>query len=1106
MKKNQFDRRGVPVNFRKTCRIMKTYVIFTLFFTLFISNAVLGQVKTVTLNVKSESVSDVLIRIKDITGEQIIFNENQLEKVICQNISLKDAPVKDAIDAVLKGKGFSCEVIDGVYVIKRVTEKQQVKALKITGKVTDSGKNPLPGVTVRIKNTTIGVATDMDGNYTITVAEGNEKPVLIFSFVGMNTQEIAYAGKDVINVTLQDEASEIDEVVVTGMFTRKTESYTGSAKTYKTEELKEIGNQNILQSLSALDPSFVIADNNLMGSDPNTLMDVTINGTTSITGLSDVYSATANQPLFILDGFETTLKDISDLNMDRVESITILKDAASAAIYGAKAANGVIVVETKKPEAGKLRFSYNGNYQVAWADLTDYNLMNSSEKLEFERLSGHYGTLDEHGEILDDANRALYYKRLARVVAGLNTYWLDKPLRTAYTHEHSFNIEGGDAIFRYGLTFRYKNNQGVMKKSERQNVDGTINLLYRVEKFNLSNQTTVGYTFAPNNVVPFSSFSRMNPYESPYDENGEILKVLEEKSVYNPLWDFVQKSYNKSDALDFRNNFILEYRPLSGMRVQGKFGLTTSRNTEKAFQSPYATDFIGTETSKQGSYSHTEYRQTSYDGSVLVSYGNSVEEHTYNMIAGAQLTDSKSISESFQTVGYITDQFSNPNFSNSYPEGDRPSSSVDKQRSASFYLNGNYAYNMRYLLDFNLRSDGASVFGVNNPFSTTWSFGVGWNVHNENFLNDNSVINYLKIRYSLGNPGNQNIEAKTANSVYTYYTSYQNMFGLASVVSKWGNKNLKWQRTQTHNVGFDLELFNSRLRLTADYTYKDSDPILLTISQPASTGASSVPMNIGATKNNSYSLIASYQIIQKRDVKWMVNVNLLHTKTTYYKIGDLLESYNEDGQENQSLLRYYDGVSSTALWAVKSMGIDPMTGNEVFQRKDGSYTYDLDTSEEVIVGDSNPDVEGNFGSTVRYKGFSFSVNFRYRYGGQIFLSTLFNKIEGLSGDDLQYNQDKRALYDRWQKPGDVAKFRRINDVAKTKMSSRFVADDNTLECKSISLGYESTQATWLRPMGISSFSFRIYMNDIFRLSTVKEERGLDYPFQRAVSASLSIRF
>ena len=277
--------------------------------------------------------------------------------------------------------------------------------------------------------------------------------------------------------------------------------------------------------------------------------------------------------------------------MDRVESITILKDAASAAIYGAKAANGVIVVETKKPEAGKLRFSYNGNYQVAWADLTDYNLMNASEKLEFERLSGHYGKLDENGEILHDKNRALYYKRLARVIAGLNTYWMDKPLRTAWTHEHSLNIEGGDAAFRYGLTFRYKNNQGVMKKSERQNVDGTINLLYRVEKFNLSNQTTIGYTNAPNSTVPFSSFSRMNPYESPYDENGEILKVLEEKSVYNPLWDFIQKSYDESDALDFRNNLILEYRPINGMRVQGKFGFNMSRSATETFVSPYAYGF-----------------------------------------------------------------------------------------------------------------------------------------------------------------------------------------------------------------------------------------------------------------------------------------------------------------------------------------------------------------------------------------------------------------------------------------------------------------------------------------------------------------------------------
>ena len=199
-------------------------------------------------------------------------------------------------------------------------------------------------------------------------------------------------------IRLQADANAIGETVVTGIYSRKKESFTGSAASYRKEELKAIGNQNVLQSLSALDPSFVIMENNLAGSDPNAKLNININGTTSINGLSDKYG------------------------MDRIESITILKDAASTAIYGSKAANGVVVVETKKPEAGKLRFTYNGSYNVSWADLSDYNLMNASEKLQFEKLSGYYGSLDENGEILDDLNRATYYNRYKNVVAGLDSY------------------------------------------------------------------------------------------------------------------------------------------------------------------------------------------------------------------------------------------------------------------------------------------------------------------------------------------------------------------------------------------------------------------------------------------------------------------------------------------------------------------------------------------------------------------------------------------------------------------------------------------------------------------------------------------------------------
>ena len=981
------------------------------------------------------------------------------------------------------------------------------------GTVVDDSDMPLPGVTVAIKGMKgVGTTTNAEGEFLINVPAN--KHTLVFTYIGMKQQEVRVADGKRITVRLQPDEVALKETVITGIYTRKAESFTGSATTYKADELKAIGNQNILQSLSALDPSFVIADNNLMGSDPNTMANVSINGTTSITGLSDTYSALSNQPLYILDGFETTLQTISDLSMDRIESITLLKDAASTAIYGSRAANGVVVVETKKPEAGKLRFSYSGNYMLSWADLSDYNLMNAREKLEYERLSGFYGSLDENGEILNNVQREQYYSRYKNALAGLNTYWMNEPLRTAMTHEHSINAEGGDSAFRYGLTFRYKDTEGVMKGSDRENIDGTVNLSYRIDKFNFSNQTNISYTDISNNVVPFSSFSSANPYQPKYNEQGEVDKVIDtyigsnyaETNVYNPLWDFRQKSFNTGDILTFRNNFMVEYRPIRQVRIQGKFGLNTTREGSEVFKSPFASEFTGLETLKRGTYNKQNQRSTSYDGSLIASYGDTKGKHTYNVLGGAQLTESNINLESYAAQGYISDMFSNPNFSTGYPDGAKPYSSISKTRSASFYLNGNYAYDMRYLLDFNIRNDGASVFGVDNPFSTTWSFGVGWNVHNEAFMKNIKAINYLKLRYSLGNPGYQDFDAKIANSTYTYYNSYPSIFGLATIVSKWGNKNLEWQRTRTHNVGMDIELFNSRLMLTMDYTYKKTDPLLLAIGLPTSTGASSVPMNIGATKNNSFSFSANYFILKERDITWQVNANLLHTKSEYYKIGDLLEKYNQDGRANQTLLRYYDGASTTALWAVRSLGIDPMNGNEIFLKKDGTYTYKWDSSEEVVCGDATPDVEGYIGSNVRYKGFSLGVNFRYRLGGQTFLETLFNKVENISSEAIRYNQDKRALYDRWQKPGDRAKFKRIDDTSVTNMSSRFIADDNTLECKSISLGYESTTAKWLKTVGLSSFIFRVYMNDIFRLSTVKEERGLSYPFQRSVSASLNLRF
>lgn len=413
---------------------------------------------------------------------------------------------------------------------------------------------------------------------------------------------------------------------------------------------------------------------------------------------------------------------------------------------------------------------------------------------------------------------------------------------------------------------------------------------------------------------------------------------------------------------------------------------------------------------------------------------------------------------------------------------------------------------MRYLIDFNLTTNGASQFGINDPFATTWAVGVGWNVHNEHFLADSKVINYLKLRYSLGNPGNQNYDAKLSSSIYMYNTAHSNPFGLAAWVETWGNNNLKWQRTVTHNFGLDVQFFASRLNLNVDYQMRDTDPLLVRIDMPTSTGAATAPMNVGATDNRSISVSMTYYLIKQREFNWYISGNLNHNTTKYKKIGNLLQEYNERGQASASLLRYYDNASTTGVYAVRSAGIDPATGNEIFIKKDGSYTYEWKQEDEVLIGDSNPKVQGSFQTSLVYKGFTFGASFSYRVGGLTQLSTLFNKVENISSSQLKYNQDKRALYDRWQKPGDIARFKRIDDTNSTKMSSRFIEKENTFSCNSINIGYRTTNADWLKYIGASAINFTAYMNDIFRISSIKEERGTSYPFERSVSFSIGLNF
>lgn len=1001
-------------------------------------------------------------------------------------------------------------------------QQQPVRQSAPAGKMTVKGVvidketgETMIGVSIRVHGTDVATVTDVDGAYSLTLPEGKYR--VTFSYVGFENVDrelTAATAGSFARIVMQSASTKMSEVVVTGIYQRKKESFTGSAATFEGVELKKIGVQNVLQSLKTLDPSFKIADNIQFGSDPNRMPDIEIRGKSSIMGLKEEYGTDPNQPLFILDGFETDLQTVSDLNMNRVASVTILKDAASTAIYGSKAANGVVVIETVKPEKGRLRLSYKGDFSVTMADLTDYNLMNASEKLRFEELAGVYTDLTNNPlEQLRLDN--LHNERMKEVARGVDTYWLSEPLRTGFTQKHNVYAEGGEEKIRYGLGVSYGNTQGVMKGSSRQTLSGNLDLIYRTGKFQFSNKLTIDYLKTEDPTVSFLEYALANPYYRKYNADGGIDKYLyvpedeNESPVPNPLYNASLNNYDRGNEFGFTNNFIAEWFATTDLRARAKFGLTKTNATAEERLSPLHSDFDSMSDTEKGSYDHSVTDTWKYEGDLSVTYGRLFgEEHMVNLVAGFNFSNTSTTMNGYSATGFTEDQFAAPSFANGYPEGGKPSYTESTTRAASFYLNGGYAYDNRYLLDVNYRRDGASMFGASHRWRDTWSVGLGWNIHKERFMKGTDFFQLLKLRASVGNPGNQNFSAYQAFTTYQFNGWMTNVFGAGVLIAAMGNPELQWQNTLNYTVGMDVAMWDNRLGLTLDVFRKVTDPLLAVMTTPGSVGVKSVAMNAGQQKTDGLETTLRVMPVHnpQKGISWTVSLNARTYKSRYAHIGNSLSSLNKEGQASvTSTTRYYDGGSPTAIWAVRSAGIDPATGQELFIKKDGTYSFTYDVADEVVVGDTQPKLEGVLGTTFYYKGFSLGAYFRYQLGGQIFNTDLYNKVENIDLADINYNQDRRALYDRWSVPGQEAQFKGISLTQRTDKSSRFVMDENTFAGESFNVGYEFTQP-WIKKAGLSSLTLQAYMNDIFRVSSVKAERGIDYPFARSVSFSVSAVF
>ncbi|MES2455913.1 MAG: SusC/RagA family TonB-linked outer membrane protein [Bacteroidota bacterium] len=1127
---------------------MKLTAILLLIGTLHLSAASYSQ--NVTVSRKNTTLETVIKDIKQQTGYLFFYSGKVNLKKQTLNVELKNVPLEEALKACLADQNLTYNIVDKTIVIRNRSNSNENSPIfaQISGKVTDAKTGQaIPGVSIYLKaDKSIRTQSNEGGAFAINAVP---EDILVFAYVGYKTKEVKVGTNKTIEVGLEEEVNQMSDVVITGYQTIKKESYTGNAVVIKGDDLKRTNPQNVLKAIQTFDPSFRLMDNNLAGSDPNALPRINVRGATALPGLpqnkDDVLdrnnlSSSFNLPAFIMDGFEVSLQKVVDLDINRIESVTILKDAAATAVYGSRAANGVMVITTKAPVSGKLQLFYNAEMTLSAPDLSDYHVLNAKDKMAYEQMAGLYRTGGSNGESGQDELDLQLFSKLKNVASGVDTYWLSQPLRNAYAQKHSLNVQGGDQSFRYGVDLRYQTQPGVMKGVTRDRYSGGMDFTYTPSrKLIFRNNLSINQTHGENSPYgSFSTYALMNPYYPKADSAGRLVQELASWSinrgyndpvtgqyrtayVFNPLFEASLNNFSKDSYLELIDAFSVDYKLSESFRLRTLLSINQTTSKSDNFKSPLSSNFYTYASDKlnnRGSYDYNATSAFGFDGNVTLNYNKQLGDNFFNLVLGTNVIARKSDFKSVSAQGFSNDNFTNIGFARIYKENSAPGGDVLINRTAGAFFSGNYAYKNKYLADASFRMDGSSSFGSNKRFAPFWAGGLGWNVHNEDFLQGSSIISQLRLKASTGQVGSIGFEPYMSRSMYQYQTSNWYSTGIGATLLGYGNNNLEWQKTTTYDAGLDLGFLKDRFVISPRYYYKLTKGLITDINLSPSTGFTTYKENLGDMANKGYEVYVTANAFRSND--WNVNLtgNAARNTNELTKLSNSLQAFNnkindiqndpdnnkegELGLASLPIVRYVEGQSIYTIYGVKSLGIDPENGKEIYVKKDGSLTYDYDIRDTQPIGDATPKISGNLGTNVSYKNFMISFSLYYRFGGQTYNQTLVDRIENA---DPRFNVDSRALSQRWVNPGDRALYKNIADLTTTKVSSRFIQKENLIELQSVYLAYDFNK-TFIRRAGFQALRASVTMNDIFRKSSIEIERGIDSPFARNVSFSLLASF
>lgn len=1036
-----------------------------------------AQSQKVSLDLKNERVEKVLASIKSQTGMSLVFSDQLVDVNRKVTMQLKDVTLKEALTRLLSGINLTFEIRNNkIYFIeKKAVSQPGSRKKRVTGVVKDVMGEPLIGANVVEKGrSTNGVITDFNGKFTLEV---DESASLVVSYIGYLAQDIPTKGKGDFHIILKEDTNTLDEVVVTGYGDFKKATYTGSASVLTTEKLEALPVVSVGQMIESNIPGISVVAGT--SSQPGAKTTLRVRGVASMNA--------STEPLYVLDGVPIPSYDLSNftsmseaggmgfietLNPADIESITVLKDAASASLYGAKGANGVVLITTKKGKEGKLRVNMAAKYGITDFAYTYRPLMGGEERRELihEGLVNFQldkGVSEQEAQQYADANIDQYAKRLPQGYSD----WESALFKTGYQQDYNLSASAGNQNSSFIGSLGYTKQTGVSLNSEMERFTGRVDASNKYKKVEFGMNASFSWT--KNVHLPEGKFygsaiyaSKVNltPSTPIYNEDGTYASGYRENNGYNPILEAEVNDYY-ARTVRAMGTAKIAYNVWDNLKVSSVFTVDYSLTKDFFFQSLDGRD--GATYQGRGRMQMTDrIRYTSQNN---LTYSKTFGKHSVSAVTAFEVMkyDYEDLYAAKKTYG----QDINTSLGNAADPIDADQK-LQEDALMSYVASVNYSYDDKYYASFSFRRDGSSRLSPDTRWGNFWSLSASWRLSQERFMQPlKSVLSDLKLRASYGVNGN------LPSSYYGYQSTYTTGAFYSGKPSPWestlGNEELTWEKNYALNLGLDIGLF-SRVNVSLDWYTRTTKDLLMSKQLNSISGFSSLLTNVGQMRNTGVELEVRSNNIKTKDFSWTTAFNLSHNKNKILKLADL--PWFVDGRYVRK-----EGYPFNTIYLREYAGVDPETGSALYydnqQDENGNYTKNKVTdpgqASPIPLKDITPTISGGFMNTFNYKFIDLSFNLSYSFGGYSYDNASYIlQDDGYSVISNKSTEQRR----RWQKPGDITDVPRFvygNKKGGNYNSSRAIHSTDHIRLKSLILGLNAPKA-WLQKLGIGNA--RIYFS------------------------------